>query len=602
MSLASAGFFGERFGFMMTGNVVADKGAHILEGEEQPGTTEPVPNGGDSGSSQANQEQYQQQPYDQEQYEQDEEYREEYSEEDYEDQEYNSQGQYQEPSFEEIEDEDYSQESEGTHCGDGNCDLEDGEQYSWCPSDCTEDQTQDSYRQSKGYDQGYYGDFSQECPDETMLAEMTANCEEHDGSVSERTDPHSGCTVSECFFSGGQGEEHQAEGLFGEQGCQSEEEAEEQSSLCEEFGSEAIAVPSPPGCAPRIVCAQEGQGYGSGYYSYDEYQQGQEKFESGELGSAQVLEVILKMDSIKIQLSGLQDKMNAIATYYEEQGDTESAENYREGAEILDQVATKIDEQKAALKEAVEAGTLDYETIYQIRSELKYSVDELLNQVISALLGVDYTGIAEEAASGSDCGSNKLCFEEYFRSCAAGATFNPDTYVTVSISGTTENDECTISMSTPMGSGTCTIPDYRYATLSEETIKPYCDDTLQSMFEQYEQYPQYEDDFEDDVDDEEEAEESTTENAQESINDASGAIAEAELALASAAEGLDLSAVEQKIVDAKMKLAEAEALFVEGDFAAVIDKAEDAEELAEDALDALEDILEDIEEEESEVV
>jgi len=535
MSLASAGFFGDRFGFIMTGNVVADNGAKILEGEEQPGTVEPQPSGGDSGQSAPYQEEYRE-------YKGSEDYKEYeqysgggvYPKEPYDSEQNkkykdkNSRGQYQAPSFDQGQYQDPSQyqqeykseDSERTYCGDGNCDLEDGEQYSWCSKDCTQDQTQDSYRQSKGYSQqGYYGDYSQECPDENILAEMSAKCEEYGGSATERTDPYSGCTLSECFFSGnmkGRGESNQARGFFGEQGCQSEEEASKQSSICEELGSEAIAVPSPPGCAPRIVCAQKGQGYGSGYYSYGEYQKGQEKFESGELGSAQVLEVILKMDSIKIKLSGLQENMNAIAAYYEEQGDTESAENYREGAEILDQVATKIDEQKAVLKSAVEAGTLDYETIYQIRSDLKYSVDELLNQVISALLGVDYTDLAEQAAEGSDCGSNHLCFEEYFRSCAAGASFNPDTYVTVSITGADENDACVITMSTPMGSGACTVPNYRYATLSKETIMPYCDDTLQSMFEQYENYEEdYSDDETDEkeeLDDEESPEETCTDS------------------------------------------------------------------------------------------
>ncbi len=507
MSLASAGFFGDRFGFMMTGNVVADDGAEILEGEVSPGTADPVDSDESSESSEEDEEYsedtYEEQVYDQKDYEK---YRGD-----------SSRRQYQAPSFDQGEQEEYSQKSEGTYCGDGNCDLEDGEQYSWCSQDCTEEQTQDSYRQSKGYNQeGYYGDYSQECPDETILAEMSAKCEEYGGSVTERSDPYSGCTVSECFFDGyskGKGEKNQAQGIFGEQGCQSEEEATEQSSLCEELGSEAIAVPSPPGCAPRIVCAQKGQGYGSGYYSYGDYQQGQKKFERGELGSAQVLEVILKMDSIKIQLSGLQENMNAIAAYYEEQGDSESAENYKEGAEILDQVATKIDEQKAVLKSAVEAGTLDYETIYQIRSELKYSVDELLNQVISALLGVDYTGVAKQAAEGSDCGSNTLCFEEYFRSCATGASFTPDSYVTVSIDGANENNECVLSMSTPMGSGICTIPNYRYATLSEDTIKPYCDDSLQEMFDQYE------DSSEEDVEDEVEE---VTEEVEETCTDSDG--------------------------------------------------------------------------------
>lgn len=513
MSFASAGFWGESWNFLITGNVIRESAGISDEGGAPPSdqgsapAPEPAPSDSGSGSSPSP--------------EQSQDFSQQYSEK----QRQEGPSQYQAPSFDQEQQyQDYQkdspQEYQGTYCGDGNCDLQDGEQYSWCPQDCDESQIQDSYRgQSKGEDRSYYGAPGDEkghsersCPDATALEEMSAKCEEHGGSVTERTDPYSGCTISECFFQGqgysgkGMGEERQAEGIFGEQGCQSEEEAAEQSLICEEFGSESIAVPSPPGCAPRIVCAQEGQGYGSGHLSYNEYQQGQERFESGELGSAQVLEAILKMDSIKIQLDGVQDKMEGIAAYYESQGDTESAENYREGAAILDQVAAKIDEQKTVLKEAIESGTLDYETIYQIRSDLKYSVDELLNQVISALLGVTYMGIAEEELEASDCGSNSLCFEDYFRNCVAGASFSPEPSVSVSIDGTTENDECVLQMSGALGSGICTVPNYRYATLSKESVIPYCE--FSGDFEKYEE-------DEDTEEEEEESEEETEEEESE---------------------------------------------------------------------------------------
>src|SRR3989338_7099064 len=42
MSLASAGFWGDGFGFLITGNVVAEENAGILEGEEIPIEEQPI--------------------------------------------------------------------------------------------------------------------------------------------------------------------------------------------------------------------------------------------------------------------------------------------------------------------------------------------------------------------------------------------------------------------------------------------------------------------------------------------------------------------------------------------------------------------------------
>ena len=51
MSLASAGFWGDGWGFLITGNVVAEENAGILEGEESSGGGESAPAPSDSGSS-----------------------------------------------------------------------------------------------------------------------------------------------------------------------------------------------------------------------------------------------------------------------------------------------------------------------------------------------------------------------------------------------------------------------------------------------------------------------------------------------------------------------------------------------------------------------
>lgn len=358
----------------------------------------------------------------------------------------------------------------------------------------------------------------QNCPSEDQINQMISGCNQHGGNWIRNTDP-SGCTFIDCSFSGGSqqgqfqgapqfnqqgqfaqqpaptcringvetpgacsnfggGQQGQFQGApqfgqqdpFSGQACQSKEEADQQAQTCAQIGAQPIASPGQNGCAPIITCSQSGKGG----LSYDQYQQGQQAFESGQIDSVQVLEAILKMDSLKIQISNTQKQMQDIANYYESQGDSASAASYNNAADILSQVASKIDEQKQVLKDAVSAGTLDYETIFQIRSDLQYSVDELMNQVISALLGVEYTGISGQAGE-LECGSNGLCFQNDFRECAAGATFSPESGISITISGVGSDDSCGLQVSGPFGQATCNVPNYRFAQLSKEAIMPYCE-------------------------------------------------------------------------------------------------------------------------------
>lgn len=335
------------------------------------------------------------------------------------------------------------------------------------------------------------------CPPPDSLSEISNGCQEHGGTATQRIDP-SGCIFIDCSFGNQKPSQQTQVDPFSGQVCQSQEEAQQQADICAQIGTQPVALPPQGNCAPRIICSQNGQGG----LSYKQYQDGQQKFANGEISSTQVLQAILKMDSIKIQIASVQKNMEDIATYYDSQGDTTDAQNYRKAIDILAQVSSKIDEEKQTLKDAIEAGTLDYNTIYQIKSDLQYSVDDLMNQVISALLGVQYTGStaetgqqvqsnAEQMTTQLDCGTNGFCFQNDFQSCIAGASFTPESGTTITITGVTNDDRCTIQISGSFGEGTCTVPNYRFAQLSKEAIAPYCQglpfESDQQNFEQQKQ-------------------------------------------------------------------------------------------------------------------
>lgn len=103
---------------------------------------------------------------------------------------------------------------------------------------------------------------------------------------------------------------------------------------------------------------------------------------------------------------------------------------------------------------------------------------------------------------------------------------------------------------------------------------------------------------EDDEEDDDDEDEVTAQEAAAAILAAHAGILEAQAAINAAPEGVDISTAQEKVEEAQEKLGEAEALYAAGDYAAVVDKAEDASQLADDALDALADAAEDVEEEE----
>jgi hypothetical protein len=428
-----------------------------------------------------------------------------------------------------------------TICGDGYCDGQSGENSDWCPQDCQQRNRNDNFQsgfdsrcetkmdqcvescydspdescftfcendfdqctggdgrefrdQNRGSpkfgapDQGNQGSEinSPACPTENQMSEIKEECSASGGNPFIRNDHYRGCAFVECSFGGGRG------GFFGgESGCQTEEEANKIVAACESFGQQAWTVPGGPGCEPRIVCKppENARGYGMGH---EEYTRAKDNFE--ELDATKLLLLVTKFDSLKIQLIGLQERMLEISRFYSDRDDAETSTNYANAASKLQAVIDKIDEQKGLIAEAAASGTVDFDTIVRMKSELRYSIDELMTKVVGAVLGVE---VAEPVLTEEDltCGQDDYCFEELFRDCTVGASFEPEPGVFVSLSGVDENGDCVMNVESEYGSGSCYVPDYQYAILEKESIEPYCDESLQEMFAMEKQMDEQFDDF-----------------------------------------------------------------------------------------------------------
>ncbi len=359
--------------------------------------------------------------------------------------------------------------TDGTCCPDTICD--DFERSTnGCPMDCQPELAQ----KFKDYTPSKLKLGS--CLNEEVIDILMKKCESKEGIARKISDESRGCSRMTCSFS-------KEKGIFVSDTCLTEEESQQQSQACNELGLDTVVIPGKMGCAPRVQCKDEESSIRYGL-DQEEYSQGKENFELGNLDSATILEIIMKLDSTKIKISTTQEKMLQIANYYEKEGDIERAEAYRKSSSKMDDLNSKMDERKEELRTAIESNSLDWSTIFRIKTELQYSIEGPLNEAINIILGID-AAQDEESLETLDCETNGFCFENYLRECTVDATFNPEIDVEIRILGIDENDYCGLYLRTPNGEGYCNVPDFSYATLSQEELTPYCDDSFQQISEQY---------------------------------------------------------------------------------------------------------------------
>ncbi|MFH1637134.1 MAG: hypothetical protein ABIB71_01785 [Candidatus Woesearchaeota archaeon] len=175
---------------------------------------------------------------------------------------------------------------------------------------------------------------------------------------------------------------------------------------CEMEGGSLIVKKDETGCIRYVDCARRG----NGEIAYEEVEEIPP--------AAKLLEIALKLESLKIQFDKLARKVRGIANYYEDNGDTAEADRFRRAAGIFEGAKSKIDEVKAKLREG--ARDMSEDDLRNIKHDIKYIGDVVMQDALYIILGgeISLEGSSGVTAEGyTDCGSDERCWQEAFRLC-----------------------------------------------------------------------------------------------------------------------------------------------------------------------------------------
>lgn len=100
---------------------------------------------------------------------------------------------------------------------------------------------------------------------------------------------------------------------------------------------------------------------------------------------ATLLGLALKIESVKMELEGVSAKLDALAGYYNDKGESNSAARFSSAKTLLEGAGTKLDGVKQQIKDKIDSFTES--DIVQIRDTVRGIVDDTLKQVLLAILG-----------------------------------------------------------------------------------------------------------------------------------------------------------------------------------------------------------------------
>lgn len=245
---------------------------------------------------------------------------------------------------------------------------------------------------------------------------------------------------------------------------------------CEDQGGKLVVNTDENGCIAFSKCVKRGE-------------EGIEAEEIDEVPpAARLLQVALKLESIKISFDQMAKQISAIADYYENEDDDANAERFRTAAGMFESAKKQIDGVKEELKMA--ARGMSKEQLIDIKHKIRQISDVVMEDALYVILGGEDIGGYESAegteeempdfmpAATNDCGSDGNCFGKALRICMAGASVSPDRNVNIRITGL-ENGACIIEgrANTPEGEKelACKFADYATDLLNEENFMQFCE-------------------------------------------------------------------------------------------------------------------------------
>lgn len=303
-----------------------------------------------------------------------------------------------------------------------------------------------------------------ECPDNHQEWERVGmECSQKGGRVVKAFD-EMGCNIPKCVVSGGE--------------CP-RDVPQEAYWKCEDQGGKLVVNTDEQGCITFSKCVKRGEAVREDDYNeLDEVPP-----------AAKLLQVALKLESIKISFDKLAKQIGAIAEYYEGEDDFENAERFRKAAGMFESAKSQIDGVKQELKMAARGMSL--EQLRDVKYKLRQITDVVMEDALFIILGGEAEGDyeykpveREDYGEGFvpenelDCGSDGMCFEKALRVCEKGAVSQPENQVKLKIVGV-DGSSCIIKAKadTPMGAMEmeCRFPDFATKPLRPETLLPTCE-------------------------------------------------------------------------------------------------------------------------------
>jgi len=141
---------------------------------------------------------------------------------------------------------------------------------------------------------------------------------------------------------------------------------------CEDNGGKILAKTNEQGCLVYFECVGKAQDTNA-------------KINKEILNdTTKLLELALKLETLKLELNKTADKTQALADYYTSKGDTNTAAKFVKATELLQQGVSKIDAVKALIKNNVSNFT--EENAIEVRTAVSEIREKILNEVLMVLL------------------------------------------------------------------------------------------------------------------------------------------------------------------------------------------------------------------------
>ena len=229
--------------------------------------------------------------------------------------------------------------------------------------------------------------------------------------------------------------------------------------------------------------------------------------------STELLQIALKLEQLKIELTKLSDQAKDIATFYAGRADADE-ERFKRVSSMFGSTASRIDDIKNKIKQKL--NSLTKEDMLEIKHDIKrlkeVTIKDILYMMLSNSKDVNETikdskeisaktaKIEDVEKIGDNCGTDSVCFDRAFRVCKP-VTFRPE-----SINGPImtvvglDGDFCVVKAKLPENQGppagsipgtnppyemTCKFKEYSFGISGPQQFTENCQGSMVQLMKQF---------------------------------------------------------------------------------------------------------------------